>query len=325
MVASGDYANSDALKSVTALGLRTRKGRPLTAQTFGALLKNPVYAGIIDAPGFGLKGIRGDFEPLVSEATFQRVQAVLRGHSGPVTHHLDHPDFPLRRFVACDRCGTPLTGSAPRGRTKTYPYYHCRKCRGVSIGRDVLHRLFLELLETLRPHPQYLALFRAIVLDVWKVRTAEACALRAALDAKLADLRRREEMLEEAYVYAKKIDATTYERQRDAIREQIALATIDLGDARHEEADIEGVLGFAEHILTNAARLWMEAAIDQRVRLQRALFPEGLRLRDGKIGTAVTCMAFTQLRNIEAGEAGVASPTASDPFLAAGLVLRPAA
>jgi hypothetical protein len=159
----------------------------------------------------------------------------------------------------------------------------------------------------------YLVLFREIVLDVWKVRTAEAGALRAALAAKLADLRGREELLEEAFLYSKKIDATTYERQRDAIREQIALATLDLGDARHEEADVEGLLTFAEHILTNADRLWMEATIAQRARLQRALFPEGMRLRDGKTGTAVTCLAFTQLGGIEGHDSGVTSPTGFEP------------
>jgi site-specific DNA recombinase len=153
MVASG-YTKTEALRAITTLGLRTRKEKPLTAQTFGTLLKNPIYAGIIDAPGFGLKGIRGDFEPLVSEGLFHRAQAGLRGHSGPATHHLDSPDFPLRRFVVCDRCNTPLTGSAPRGRKKTYPYYHCRKCRGVSIPREALHDRFVDLLAGLRPRPE---------------------------------------------------------------------------------------------------------------------------------------------------------------------------
>jgi DNA invertase Pin-like site-specific DNA recombinase len=176
MVATGNYAVTDVLRKMTLLGLRTRRERPLAMQTLTALLKRRLYTGIIDAPGFGMKGICGDFEPLVSEAVFARVQAVLRGHSGPETHHLDHPDFPLRRFVVCDQCGTPLTGSAPRGRTRRYEYYHCRKCRGVSIRRDALHRLFLEQLETLRPREEYLELFRAIVLDVWRLRSAEASA-----------------------------------------------------------------------------------------------------------------------------------------------------
>jgi hypothetical protein len=301
MVASGNDSASGVLRRVTALGLRTRKGRPVSPQTFTTLLKRSIYVGIIEAPRLGIRGVRGDFEALVSEALFERVQGVLRGHSGPATHHLDSADFPLRRFVICDQCGTPLTGSAPRGRSKTYPYYHCRKCRRVGILRDALHRRFLELLEALRPKTEFLALFRALVLDVWKVRRTEAGAVRAALEARLADLRDREELLEDAFLYKKTIDATTYERQRDAIREQVALVTLDLGDAQHEEADVEGLLGFAEYVLTNAARLWMEAPIEQKTRLQRALFPEGLRLRDGRFGTAVTCMAFTQLRKLQDG------------------------
>lgn len=47
--------------------------------------------------------------------------------------------------------------------------------------------------------------------------------------------------------------------------------------------DVEGVLGFTEYVLMNAARLWMEATAEQRPRLQRAPFPEGLRLRDGRL------------------------------------------
>ena len=262
------------LKTVTALGLRTRKGRPLTAQTFGTLLKQPIYAGIIDAPGFGLRGIRGDFEPLVSEALFHAraggaERAQRPGHAPPRQPRLSAATFrrlrPVRHAADRQRAAGPhedVSGT-----------YHCRKCRGVSIRRDALHRLLLELLETLRPRPEYVALFRAIVLDVWKGRAAEAGALRADLEVKLADLRRREELLEEAYLYAKKIDAMTYERQRDAIREQIALATIDLDDARHEETDVEGLLGFAEHVLTNAARLWMEATAEQKTAASARAFP----------------------------------------------------
>ena len=118
-----------------------------------------------------------------------------------------------------------------------------------------------------------MALFRAIVLDVWHARAAQAGALRAAFDVKLTDLRRRETLLEDAFLYAKKIDATTYERQRDMLREQIALASIDLEDARQEEIDVESLLGFAEYVVTNAARLWMEATAEQRPRFSVLFSP----------------------------------------------------
>ena len=150
-------------------------------------------------------------------------------------------------------------------------------------------------------------LFKAIVLDVWKTRQADAGKLLADLESRLAELRRRESVLEEAFLYEKRIDSASYERQRDKMREDIALARIELEDARIDEIDIEGLLGFAEHVLGNAARLWMEAPPEQKQKLQEVLFPEGLRLKDGRFGTAVTCLAFKKLDGSGGSNSGMAS------------------
>lgn len=44
----------------------------MPSQTFDALLRNHVYIGGVDVPGYGVS-TRGDFEPLVSEKVFYRV------------------------------------------------------------------------------------------------------------------------------------------------------------------------------------------------------------------------------------------------------------
>jgi hypothetical protein len=49
-----------------------------------------------------MTGVGGDFEPLVSEQLFGRVRRVLAG-PGPTAHDLNNPEFPLRRFVTCER------------------------------------------------------------------------------------------------------------------------------------------------------------------------------------------------------------------------------
>ena len=46
-------------------------------------------------------------------------QAVLAGRHTAVSHTLNHPDFRLRRFVICDACNIPLTGSAPKAERRT--------------------------------------------------------------------------------------------------------------------------------------------------------------------------------------------------------------
>jgi uncharacterized protein YaeQ len=44
---------------------------------------------------------------------------------------------------------------------------------------------------------------------------------------------------------------------------------LELSDAVVKQLDVEGVVAFAEHLLTNAARLWIELGLDQKQRLQR--------------------------------------------------------
>ena len=158
-----------------------------------------------------------------------------------------------------------------------------------------------------------MTLFRTAVLDLWKQRSAAARNLRRDLEQRLHELERREALLDEAFLYQKQIDAKTYERQRDKVREETTLARIELEDSRLDEFDVEGIVGFAEHLLTNAARLWMTGTPDQRQRLQRVLLPEGLRLRDKRFGTAVTCLAFNQLQENPSMESGLASPTGFEP------------
>lgn len=185
-----------------------------------------------------------------------------RADAGGTLHKLQHPDFPLRRFVVCDVCSTPLTGSAPKGRSKNYRPYHCPRCQGVSVRAEVLEAQFVELLESLRPRAEFMELFRAIVLDVWRARSTGVADVRRDLEKRLSDLQRRERSLDAAFVCERRIDGPTYESRRDEIREAIALARIALDEARIEEIDVEGLLRFAESILERAAALWTGADID---------------------------------------------------------------
>ena len=174
----------DVLAEVTRLGLRTCKGREVAKQTLSAALRNPLYIGRINAPSFGVKDVQGDFEALIPEALFMRVQAALAGRAGPSLHNVrKNPDFPLRRFTRCE-CGTALTGSSSRGRDKQYPYYHCPSC-GVRVRREDLESQFVDLLESLQPTDEFLAVFRLNLLEKWKKRGAEAGRIQGNLKRKL--------------------------------------------------------------------------------------------------------------------------------------------
>ena len=113
---TGRFTKQQLLKQSRAWGLTNRRGCPLTSQAIGVLLRNQLYAGIVDVTEYGVRGKRGDFEPLISEDLFYRVQAVLSGRLPSTTpKQRAHPDFPLRGFVRCASCGRGLTGSWSKG------------------------------------------------------------------------------------------------------------------------------------------------------------------------------------------------------------------
>ena len=304
--ATGRFTKQQILERVTAAGLRNRRGRPLGSQAIGMLLRNPLYAGVIDA--FGVRGKRGDFEPLISEELFHRAQAVLSGRivsKAPLLR--SHPDFPLRNFVRCARCGRAVTGSWSKGRSDYYAYYHCRPgCRAVNIPKAKLEDLFVDELAHFQPTPGYMRVIKDSVLQVWRARKV---ALRD--DVERADraakvIEDKLNRLDEAFLYDRSIGIETYDRQTEKLREELTLVRIERHSDQLEELDVEGILAFAERVLPRAGELWVQATLDQRQRFQQLFFPEGISF-DGKrfVRTAVTTRAFNYLRVFDARNEGV--------------------
>lgn len=126
-------------------GLRTLTGKVVVGQTFDSILRNPIYAGwvvLLSAPE--ISPARGLHEPIVSQELFDRVQAILAGRKPAVVKKRRlNPDFPLRRLVRCESCGTSLTGAFCKGRTRRYTQYWCPKkgCSKVSLLKQSWSRV----------------------------------------------------------------------------------------------------------------------------------------------------------------------------------------
>jgi hypothetical protein len=73
--------------------------------------------------------------------------------------------------------------------------------------------------------------------------------------------------------------------------------------------DVEAVFTFAGHVILNAARLWTESSSDQKQRLQKVLFPEGVTFDNGNYRTAETCLFFKLLSDSEVEKNKFGDPT----------------
>jgi hypothetical protein len=94
-------------------------------------------------------------------------------------------------------------------------------------------------------------------------------------------------------LFLQSIDAQSYERQRDRLREEVTLGRIDYHAEAVDELDVEGILAFAERILPRASDLWVQASLDYKQRLQQLFFPEGIAFDGNRFNrTAVTAPLF---------------------------------
>jgi site-specific DNA recombinase len=319
LYATGRYSKEELLRLVSNLGLRTRKGRSVSAQSFDKLLRNPLYAGWIVVRRWG-EPKRGSFEPLVSEELFNCVQRVITGKTKSLVPHVrNHPDFPLRQSVRCGICNKPLTGSWSKGRNKRYAYYCCpaRYCRAVKMRKENFEKLFVELLGRLNPLPEYLKLFKAILLEVWREKQAESVVQIAAIKDRLKKIEWQKQQLIDAFLYRRDINKAIFDEQMFRLKEDTDLAEMELHQLRLEELDVEALLDFSHHVLLSAGPLWMEASLAQKQKLQKVLFPEGLSFSEGNFRTAKTALIFQLLQTSNSEKATLVSPTGFEPVLLA--------
>ncbi len=314
--ATGRFTKQQILEQVTTAGLRNRRGQPLSSQAIGMLLRNQLYAGVIDVPEYGVRGKCGDFDPIVTIELFDRAQTVLSGRLPSTAPKLrSHPDFPLRNFVRCAVCNRGLTGSWSKGRSEYYAYYHCRPgCRGVNVTKARLESQFTDELAKLQPSPGYMRLLKESVLQVWKARKAEVEADLANAERKAQTIQQKLDRLDEAFLFEQSIDIDVYDRHAEKLRQELTLLRMDHHASEVEELDVEGILTFAERILPRTADLWVQASLDQRQRFQQLFFPDGIAFdENGFVGTAVTAPAFSYLRTMEDGNERMVDLTGIEP------------
>jgi DNA invertase Pin-like site-specific DNA recombinase len=196
LIGSGLHTKAEVLRIVTEMGLRTtRNNSPLPPQTFVEMLKKPVYCGWVCPPSLRDLRVKGLHESLVSEELFNRVQDVLNGKRPTVAaRKRDNPAFPLKWFVRCAACGTPLTAgfSTGKNKAKKYGHYWCRKknCHAVLVSKEKLESDFVALLRRLQPDKEAITSFPKIAARVWSQKEGDAAASTKRLLTRLESQKR---------------------------------------------------------------------------------------------------------------------------------------
>ena len=126
-------------------GVVSGTGKPLCKATLQRMLTNKVYLGLILHNG---ETYEGGFPAIVSRATFEKVQEVLKNRAKP-RHSKKRHNFPFTGLLTCGECGAAITAQYAHGHGGTYKYYRCTKRLGSCSQSYLREDLLTEQLKSL--------------------------------------------------------------------------------------------------------------------------------------------------------------------------------
>lgn len=272
--ASGLYSDVQIISKLASRGLKTNH------QRISNIWRNPFYCGILINKLIG-EPIKGNWHPLVSWDDFIKVQQILEGNPSGYQHKKGEINRPLSRLLKCNDCSNYMVGY--RNNKKDLHYYRCLRCNGVSLNAKTTPKakrkgaddLFVDLLnkyclpEAITPlvRLQLTKLFNYYQQDQSREDLALESQLKC-LEKKLKDLKIRHGLGE--------IDRDTYELTVEHLSGQMQDICKELNTVAPKISNLEKLLSISLEKLKNISVIWCSSNLDNKRRIQKTLFPEGI-------------------------------------------------
>lgn len=277
--ASGLYSDTQILAKLAVYGLKIRP------QALSKMWRNPFYCAIIvnkmlDEPA------KGNWEPIVSERDFIKVQDILEGNISGYQHNNDHDQRPLSHLIKCSQCHTYMVGYVVR--KKNLHYYKCRKCLGVSVNaittllakRRGANDLFADFLSLHTPHEGIFSLVKKQLVKIYN-------HINDSLSGRYEALKTQSDNLEQELKNLKIRQARGianqegYELALELLTKEIEAVNKELITCKPKKSNLENLLTRSLERLRKLSAEWTSSGLERKRTIQKVLFPEGL-LYDAK-------------------------------------------
>ena len=233
---------------------------------------------------------------------YEKIQARLNAKPMAPTRIDIALDFPLRNFVNCADCGSPLTGYWAANRTgKKYAYYECRgkgcQSRYKTIPRDKIELEFVERLSRLQPSMNIVSATRTILEDMWRAKEVRAAEHRRELTAVMRKTDVEIEKLLDLIVGASSSTmVSAYEKRILEFQQKRALCGEKIADLGRGQASFDEMFEHTINIFSSPCDIWKNRDYRWKRMVLKVVFAERLPYcRKTGFRTAKTTFPFKVL------------------------------
>ena len=282
LYSSGSATPSEISRRLSKQKIVDYKGKEIkfSPQLVSKILNNKFYMGVMIVKKWDNEEFEGKHQPLVDYPTFMKCQAKLHPQNNSNPQKLaTNPDFPLRDELYCDHCGEKMTAAWCTGKKKKYPLYYCKNknCPNQnkkSIDRAELEQQFCDFLQNIRPTQENVDHIKELVIKRYEERQVEFETKSSILRKKLEELTEEKKNL---IAMVKK--GADYDDIKDDLEKNKAKTRqlrLELNESHEDEFRIELLLDYADNFLRNLPKFWFNSGPENKVKLQRILFPKGI-------------------------------------------------
>jgi site-specific DNA recombinase len=278
--ATGEWTLRELHDAVTAKGLTSTGGprtssKPLSLSNFNRLLKTRYYTGVVTYRGVTYPGAH---PPLISQQTFDRVQAVLAAHGVSGEKQRIHHHY-LKGSVFCGRCGSRLSIMNAKNRWGTvYPYFYClgragkrTGCTQRAILIDGVEEAVIEEWARRDLSKAERQDLEAFVLEELQIRRREGDAERKRQEHRIQQLHDERQKLLQAH-YAGAIPLELLKSEQARITRETEQAERLLAASQLRFGEVAHALQQALDLVENCQATYVSVDARTRRRMNQALF-----------------------------------------------------
>ncbi len=300
LIASGLYNQAEVSKKLRS------KGFAIGKTSFSNLIKNPIYYGGVFIKAYKEEEeviVEGIHEPIITKALFLKAQNILNNRRK--NHHVIHKKlnetYPLKGFLLCPLCNTPLTGSTSKGRSKYYSYYHCTSpCKGRYQLEDV-NLWFGDYLNSITLNAASKKLFEEMIVEAINIEKDKKM-LGPKHYERVNQIEVKMQRLQDLY-----IDGEMDKKEYEIVKKRYQNIYDELKELEIEVVDEKEVIELYKKGLNkveNIENQYIKYEIEGKRQLLGSIFPKKLHFENKKVRTADVNPFFLKIASINAASRG---------------------